>query len=118
MSVYTSCPSWVDIYEDPDSVRRPGWYIGECRMCDAQTSGYEPIVEEWADGHAECGLRTALETLPIRPGTARKLGLRPPEPRPTAILTVRGNLDDVVRADLKAALAALATDSPRSLVLP
>jgi hypothetical protein len=78
MNVYTSCPDWVVIMEDTDSVRSPGWYTGWCSACGAETSGSEPVVEEWADEHAECGLRTALETLPIRRGTARRLGIRRP----------------------------------------
>lgn len=32
-------------YEDVDSSRAPGWYIGWCR-CSWMTSGREPIVED------------------------------------------------------------------------
>lgn len=77
MSVYTSCPRWVDIDEDTDSVRSPGWYVGYCWHCWGTTSGSEPVVEDWAEGHWSCA-PTALETLRIKRGTARRLGLKLP----------------------------------------
>ncbi|WP_409186706.1 hypothetical protein F9C11_21695 [Amycolatopsis sp. VS8301801F10] len=81
MSVYTHCPPWVTIFEDTDSVRSPGWYEGTCWSCQAYTTGSEPVVEDWADDHWACS-PTALETLPIRRGTARRLGLRHPSRLP------------------------------------
>ena len=40
-----------DFTELTDSARAPGWFHGSCLNCDAETTGSETVLVEWAYAH-------------------------------------------------------------------
>lgn len=56
--------------------------------------------------------------IPIKPGTARRLGICPPEPRPTGIFEFNGSMSEQELEAFAAALREAGRRSARMLLSP